>query len=346
MVLFEKGFKIISMTSKQRFFSVLNNETPDRTPVFPLVMGFAAKRHGVSYKEFALNGEVMAQAQLQLFDDFEVDAITACSDAFRISADLGGDIVFPEDSPPHLTKALVACQDDLKKLNPNKILTPGSRTADRINGVREMVKAIGDRCAVLGWVDMPFAEACSACGVAEFMTLLYDEPVLMHELLEFLTKSVIDFAFAQLDAGAPMIGAGDAAASLISPELYREFALPYEQQVCDAIHNKGGLIKLHICGNTSKILPDISELNADLFNVDHLVDFNYAVEIYGKKGKAFKGNLDPVADLFQSTPEIVIEKAKNLISIANEYKYILSPGCEIPPDTNEDVFKAFCDAVK
>jgi len=48
------------------------------------------------------------------------------------------------------------------------------------------------------------------------MLMLYDEPELAHKLLGFLTDIVIDFAVAQMEAGAPMIGAGDAAVSLIS----------------------------------------------------------------------------------------------------------------------------------
>ena len=66
---------------------------------------------------------------------------------------------------------------------------------------------------MVGWVDMPFAEACSLCGVTEFMTMLFDNPSLAHRILDFLTDCVIDFSLAQLEVGAPMIGAGDAAAS-------------------------------------------------------------------------------------------------------------------------------------
>ena len=125
---------------------------------------------------------------------------------------------------------------------------------DRIKGVEEMNRAVGTECMVLGWVDMPFAEACSACGVSNFLMMLYDEPELAHKILNFLTDIVIEFAIAQIEAGAEMIGAGDAAASLISPQLYREFGLPYEQRVCEAIHKSGGLVKLHICGNTKTCL--------------------------------------------------------------------------------------------
>ena len=94
---------------------------------------------------------------------------------------------------------------------------------------------------MLGWVDMPFAEACSICGVQPFMMMLVDAPDLAHRLLDHVTTIVIDFALAQVHAGADMIGAGDAAASLVAPATYRDFALPYEQRVYRGRSRRGQL---------------------------------------------------------------------------------------------------------
>ena len=207
-----------------------------------------------------------------------------------------------------------------------------------------MADAIGDECLVLGWVDMPFAEACSICGVSEFMLLLVDDPPLAHALLDFLAGIVIEFGLAQFRAGAPMIGAGDAAASLIAPGQYREFALPYEQRVVEAIHAQGGLVKLHICGNTAHLLPDMVRSGADLFNVDHLVDFQTACGLYSRENLCFKGNLNPVAELMQSTPGACKKTCLDRLQMAAGLRYMLSPGCEVPAETSDEVFSAFCAA--
>lgn len=336
--------KTQGMNRKSRCLAALRGEPVDRVPVFPLLMSFASKRIGVSYRTFATQGDIMAEAQVNILRRFSVDAITACSDAFRITADLGAEMVFPEDKPPFAVAPLVRAGADLKRLPRPDPLEHGSRMADRIQGVKNMVRAVGDECLVLGWVDMPFAEACSGCGVSEFMTMMYDDPALAHRVLEFLTGIVIDFALAQIEAGAPMIGAGDAAASLISPEFYHDFALPYEKRVCEAIHGRGGLVKLHICGNTTALLPAIIESGADLFNVDHLVDFKLACDAYGTARRCFKGNLNPVSDLLQSTPETCLRKAKECIRQARGLRFMLSPGCEVPGETPDEIFTAFCSA--
>jgi MtaA/CmuA family methyltransferase len=332
------------MTSKERCLAAIAGRPVDRVPVFPLLMFLPAHRLGVSYREYATNGHALAEAQLKIRQIFKVDAVTACSDAFRISADLGGRMEYPENGVPHLAVPLVRSEADLVRLARLEPMQPGSRMADRVRGVAEMTRAAGEECLVLGWVDMPFAEACSACGVSEFMMLLYDDPELAHRILEFLTGLVVDFSLAQLEAGAPMIGAGDAAASLLSEEMYRNFALPYERRVFESIHEKGGLGKLHICGNTTQILPVITSSGADLYNVDHLVDFDAASSAYDAAGACFKGNMDPVRDILQSEPEACRRRALECIRKAEGKRYMLSAGCEIPSEVSDEVLAAFCAA--
>lgn len=200
------------MTGRERCLAAIEDRRPDNVPVFPLVMFLPADRLGIRYREYATHGRAVAEAQLKVRQTFGLDAITACSDAFRESADLGGDMEYPENGVPHLRTPLVAGEEDLERLRRPDPARPGSRMADRTRAVAQMVRAAGEECLVLGWVDHPFAEACSLCGVTQFMLLLCDDPPLAHRIPAFLTDIVIDFALAQLEAGAPMIGAGDAAA--------------------------------------------------------------------------------------------------------------------------------------
>ncbi|NLG50911.1 MAG: hypothetical protein GX552_12465 [Chloroflexi bacterium] len=330
------------MNSKQRCLAAIRGEPVDRVPVFPLLMYLPADRAGISYRQYATNGHALAESQLKVREMFPIDAITSCSDAFRIAADLGGEMVYPETRPPYLARPLIANEQDLRRLKRPDASQPNSRRADRTRATREMVQAVGGECLVLGWVDMPFAEACSACGVTQFLMMLVERPTLAHSILDFLTELVIEFALMQVEAGAPMIGAGDAAASLISAPMYREFALPYEQRVCAAVHGSGGLVKLHICGKTTHLLNDMAQSGADLFNVDHLVDLATARRVYEAAGKAFKGNIDPVAAMDQATPEECERAALDCLRVADGAPYLLSPGCEPPASVTDETMRAFC----
>ena len=87
-----------------------------------------------------------------------------------------------------------------------------------------------------------------------------------------LHRAAIRFAVAQVEAGADFVGIGDAVASLLSPRAYRAYALPYEQRIIRAVHDAGGRVKLHICGNTSRHLPDMATTGADIIDLDWMVD--------------------------------------------------------------------------
>jgi MtaA/CmuA family methyltransferase len=334
------------MTGRERFMAALNNEPMDRVPVFPLLMFLAVDRAGITYRQYASDSRALVGAQLLVQERFDLDAITVCSDAFRLTADLGADMVFPVGGPPYARRPVIDSSTDLQALPRPDPTDPRTRMGDRVRGVDELARAVSNQVAMLGWIDMPFAEACSVCGVAEFMLLMKDEPRRAHAILSLLTGIVSDFSVAQVQAGADMIGAGDAATSLISPRMYQEFALPYEQQVCQATHNVGGLVKLHVCGNTTHLLNLMATCGADLFNVDHMVPLERARDVYSAHDKCYKGNLDPVAHIMQATPEECRERAHDCISLAQGTRYMLSAGCEIPAETPDEVFCAFCDAPK
>jgi MtaA/CmuA family methyltransferase len=332
------------MDSRERFQKALRGDPVDRVSFFPLLMFFAADRAGLSYRDYATNGHALAQAQLQMLDRFGLDAITACSDAFRLSADLGGEMSYPEDRTPSLATPLVTTESDLDRLGRPDPTRAGSRMNDRIEAVREMARSARDHCHIVGWVEMPFAESCNLCGVQNLMVAMFEQPTLVHRVLEFVAEIEIAFGRAQLQAGADMIGAGDAAASMLSPKQFAEFAAPYERRVVEGIHAAVGLIKLHICGNTSRLLDQMAGAGADLYNIDYMVDLAAAKRVFATHGQCLKGNLDPVEHLMRSTPERCEARSHDCIRIAGPRGYMLSAGCEIPAATPDAVMEAFCRA--
>lgn len=72
-----------------------------------------------------------------------------------------------------------------------------------------------------------------------------------------------------------MISNGDSPAgpSMMSPEMYQTFALPYEKKVCDWSHQQGLPYLLHICGNTDIILDDMISVGVDVLELDYLTKY-------------------------------------------------------------------------
>jgi MtaA/CmuA family methyltransferase len=148
------------------------------------------------------------------------------------------------------------------------------------------------------------------------------------------------FAKAQIEAGADMIGIGDAAASLVGPELYAEFVWPYEKRMVDGIREMGGRTRLHICGNTRRIVADMGRLGCDIVDLDSLAPL---AEARGQMGdQILLGNVNPVTVMRNGTPETIRQAVAECHQAAGS-RFIVGAGCEIPRDTPLDNLRAMGD---
>ena len=196
----------------------------------------------------------------------------------------------------------------------------------------------------MGWVEGALAEAANLRGVSTLLMDLYDNPDFVRTLLEFCVEVESEFARAQIEAGADIIGLGDAVASQISPRMYRTYALPYERQIFKAVQETGALARLHICGDTSRILDAMVETNADIIDIDWMVDMKRAGRIFGE-GPAVCGNFDPVQVMLEGTPKEVYEATQRCM-IAGGPRSISAAGCEIPRGTPHENLHAQTQALQ
>ncbi len=202
---------------------------------------------------------------------------------------------------------------------------------DRLEAVRSLREKVGGEVPIMGWVEGALAEAVDLRGMTNLMMDLIQHPEWVRELLEMCGELSVQFSLAQLEAGADIIGLGDAAASQISPAMYRRFALPYEKKVFSEVHNAGGIGRLHICGDTNKILPDMVASGAKIIDLDWMVDMSAAVNQFGDQ-VSFCGNVDPVAVLLQGSPEEVYRATLANLN-AGGMRSICAAGCEVPINT-------------
>jgi uroporphyrinogen decarboxylase len=142
--------------------------------------------------------------------------------------------------------------------------------------------------------------------------------------------------------GVDMLSNGDSPAGpdLISPRLYRQFALPYEQRMAALSHDLGLPYALHICGKTNLIIDDMIATGSDALELDYKTDVRLACE--RMKGRAaFIGNIDPSGVLALGTPALVEETTRSLLEVfAGNPRFILNAGCAIPPDTPAENLRA------
>jgi uroporphyrinogen decarboxylase len=315
------------MTSYERTSRRLKGEPVDRPPNFDIFMTFAARRTGRPLKEYYLDYRVLVDANMRVVEDFDIDIVQAISDPNRECHDFGAEIEFPEDDMPLCWTPLIKEPEDLKKLQPPSPYT-GKRMSDRLEAIRLFREKVGGEIPIMGWVEGALAEAADLRNINNVMVDLIERPEWAEELLEICVQVEIEFAKAQIEAGADIIGLGDAVASLVSPKMYRRFALPYEQRIFAAVHEMGALARLHICGNTNRIVDDMVQSGADIVDLDWMVDMAGVAAKHGDR-ISFCGNFDPVAVMLQGTPEQVYDASIHCMAIGGARSFSAC-GCEIP----------------
>ncbi len=327
------------MTGKERVLAAMDARPVDRLPLMPITMMFAADLAGVPYRSYATDHRVLADAQLRVAEAFDFDYVSTISDPAREASDLGASIEWFEDQPPAIIEshALLA---DKKTLAKTRLPDPHAsvRMQDRIDGVSLLAARAGSDKIVEGWVEGPCAMASDLRGLNTLMLDFHDDSGFVTDLFEFVVAMEIDFARAQVEAGASLIGVGDAAASLVGPKIYERFVFPYEQKLIAGLRALGARIRLHICGNTRKILGHMGRLGCDIVDLDFLAPLHEGRAAMGDR-QVLLGNLDPVRVLRDGTPESVTLAIEECWRQAGP-RYIVGAGCEVPRGTPDENVRA------
>jgi len=332
------------MTSRERVLNLIAGKAVDRPPAMPITMMWAADLVGAKYFSYATRAEVQVAGQVAAARQFGFDHVSAISDPGCEAADLGANIFYPPDGPPAIIeeKALLADPATLGKLRVPDPHRTGSRMANRIAAVGLLRKELGSTHLIEGWVEGPCAESADLRGINSLMMDFYDEPDFIQALAEFTVDVALKFAQAQIEAGADIIGVGDAAASLINRELYDKFVLPHEKRLVDGIHAAGGRVRLHICGRTQHLADAMALLGCEIVDLDTLVDLSAARGVMGDR-QVLAGNVHTVNVVKNGTPDDVRQALAKCRAEAGP-AWIAAAGCEVPRNSPAENVRCFARA--
>lgn len=255
----------------------------------------------------------------------------------------GSKIKYGNDDVPTVTGSIVSSYEEAANL---KIPEVGDkRTGINIEAIRQAKKVIKDRPLFAGAIG-PFSLAGRLSDVTEAMIYCYEEPEMMHLLLEKCSAFIEKYILAFKDAGADGVIMAEPLAGLLSPDFAEEFSHNYVRKIIKNVQDDNFLVIYHNCGNTVyKMIDKIILLNASAYHLGNALQMDEVLKSI-PSDIIVLGNINPV--MFRNEDPATVKKATTeLLSKCGSYpNYIISSGCDIPPSSKWENIQAFFDAVR
>jgi uroporphyrinogen decarboxylase len=332
------------MTGYERIAAALGGRMPDKIPVMLHNFMMAARERGITMRAFRESAQLVAESFIRTAETYDVDGVLVDIDTVTLAGAVGVPIDFPEDEPARCRSGSLHRLEMVEDLKPVDIQSYRGVSV-WLEAVRRLRNHFGGEIMVRGNCDQaPFSLASMMRSPVLWMMDLIEvgNEAFVFELLDYCLDVSRQFIRLMLEAGAHMVSNGDSPAGpdLISPEMYRRFALSYEKILVKTAKNLGLPYVLHICGNTSLILEDMVSTGADGLELDYKTDTQRAHNLM-KDRCTFFGNLDPVSVLALGSRDLVEKKTHELLKIFSDSpRFVLNAGCAIPPDTPQENIRA------
>lgn len=332
-------------SGKQHVAAAFKRGFTERVPYYPILGHFNSKLASISVKEFLMDSEKFANAQILAYETFHPDIIVMMADLLIEAEALGNELKFFERGLCISQSHVLKDKENLKNL---KMPTPEKDGRmpyymDACKKVKEKVKDSSVGSVVCG----PWSIAIS---IREAEALIRDcskDPYFVHTLMKFTTEVASTYALAVHSNTGVGISFSEAPAScsLISPKIYRQFIFPYHKRLIEEMHSKKIGVTLHICGYVDPIMEDLIHTGADALSIDAPSSLARMVEL-SQKRTVIIGNVD--THLFYSgTKEEMEQAVRKCIAIAaKDSAFILSTGCEVPWAGSVERVRWFMDATE
>ncbi len=310
----------------------------------PILSFPAASKLGVTVDQLVKDAETQARAISYVAAETPSLAAISLMDLSVEAEAFGADVRFSENEVPVVVGQLVSDEDEANALAVPSLDAGRARVC--IEGIRLAKERITDKPLLAGMIG-PYSLAGRLMDVTEIMYLCFDEPETVHTVLDKATEYLITYGAAMKEAGADGIMMAEPLAGILSPAMAEEFSVPYVKRIIDALQDDDFAVIYHNCGNAvPDMLEEIYSQGAAAYHFGNAVDLAAILE----KTPAdilCMGNIDPVSQFAEGTPDSMRAAVKSLLDTCGGYRnFIPSSGCDIPAHANWDNIHAFFTALE
>jgi uroporphyrinogen decarboxylase len=312
--------------------------------VIAQVFGHAASLAGVPLDQYVRDGKTLAACQLSALRHYGYDAVFSVMDVSVETEAMGSVLRYPRDRYPVIERYALSREapwDELAVPDPER----AGRMPEMLKALAILRHELKDEVAVVGCILGPFTLATQLLGLESTLYLAIDDAASLARLMDFAVEVVIRFGQAQLRAGAhlPLVFDPAASPAVVPPSFFREFELPRLQRVFEALSGAGAIANwLHIAGPAVPIMAYYPKAGVDIANFDYPVS---AAEAGCQlPATCLDGNIKPLLFVDGSAAEVTAQAVSLLRAFRTRRGFILSSGCEIPPEAKPENVAAMVNA--
>lgn len=318
------------------------NNCLNRTHKHPLpVLSFPGiQLLGITVNELVHDSSLLASCMKTIADRYPTLASVSNMDLSVEAEAFGTTARYSDDEVPCIVGRLIDTPEDAAAMSVPPV--GSGRTGVCIDAISKASQLITDRPILAGIIG-PFSLAGRLMEMTEIMYKAVDEPDMVHEVLDKVTRFQIEYSKALKAAGANGIVMAEPAAGLLSPAWNSEFSAQYVRRIVDAVQADDFLVVYHNCGNVVPLIDDIIATGARAFHFGNAINMTDVIGLV-PADRLVMGNIDPATQFARGTRESIIASTRSLLDQMNGHaNFVLSSGCDIPPRSplaNIDAFFA------
>lgn len=335
----------MTMTSLQRVLTTLGHREPDRVPLFLLTTMHGAKELGLGIRDYFSRADTVIEGQMRLLARYRSDCVVPFFYASLEVEAFGGDTIFIDDGPPNSGAPVIRRPEDIDRLEPPRVAEAAclARVLEAIAGLKARV---GDTVPIVGTVISPFSLPVMQMGFDAYIELIHEQPARFARLMAVNEAFCVDWANAQLAAGATAIGYFDPVSSptIVPRALYLKTGHPVALRTLPRIQ---GPTATHLAsGRALGIIDAIAATGTAALGVSALEDLAELKSAAAGR-LTLLGNLNGI-EMRHWTPEQAEQAVKRAIAAAGRGGgFILADNHgEIPWQVPDAVLLAIGEAVE
>lgn len=298
----------------------------------------------VSVRELISDSSLQAQGMALVAQRVDSAASVSLMDLSVEAECFGAQIRVSDEEVPTVVGQVVSTEEEAEALAIPEV--GACRTGLYIDAIKKAAGLITDRPVFAGVIG-PFSLAARLLDVTEVMIDCYEEPDMVHIVLDKVTQFLCAYCQAYKEAGANGVVLAEPVAGLLSPALAEEFSGPYVKRIVDAVQDDTFLLIYHNCGGST-----IQQIDSILATGSAAYHFGNAIDMaemmtHIPAGTVAMGNVDPAGEFRNGTPESIRAATLAVMEACCKYpNFVISSGCDIPPLSRWENIDAFFAAVR